>query len=227
MKLWRWRIVRSWGGGKAGFTLVEMVVIVSILGMLAAVLLPAFSNAREQARQVSCASKLFQIGLGIRQYVADYNGYYPLAIHTIPNCTWVDRLYPYYVHLPEVFECPSSNASYVPGCPGPTSSDLNADPVVGAYAMNDLRQGKPTLPISRFRHPESTIIVLDGRGMAGFVNPGRNPINSTKDLTSAGVVIRHGTGDNLLFADQHVKWRRLEAMLDRNLWLMADPPASP
>src|ERR1043166_4666487 len=54
-----------------GFTLIELLVVISIIALLAAILFPVFSKARENARRASCQSNLKQIGLGILQYAQD------------------------------------------------------------------------------------------------------------------------------------------------------------
>ena len=56
-----------------GFTLIELLVVVAIIALLAAILFPAFARARENARRVSCASNLKQIGIAWMMYAQDYD----------------------------------------------------------------------------------------------------------------------------------------------------------
>ena len=50
---------------RSAFTLVELLVVISVIGILAAVLFPVFALARENARRTSCASNLKQLALGV------------------------------------------------------------------------------------------------------------------------------------------------------------------
>ena len=62
---------------RSAFTLIELLVVIAIIAILAAILFPVFARARENARRSSCTSNLKQIGIGILQYVQDYDETYP------------------------------------------------------------------------------------------------------------------------------------------------------
>ena len=60
---------------RSGFTLVELLVVISIIAVLAAILLPVLNKAREAAHAATCRNNLQQVGQGVQMYSNDYNGY--------------------------------------------------------------------------------------------------------------------------------------------------------
>ncbi|MHB0998397.1 MAG: type II secretion system protein [Armatimonadota bacterium] len=62
-----------------GFTLIELLVVIAIIAILAAILFPVFSSARESARRTSCISNLKQLGIAISMYKEEYDSTWPAA----------------------------------------------------------------------------------------------------------------------------------------------------
>jgi prepilin-type N-terminal cleavage/methylation domain-containing protein/prepilin-type processing-associated H-X9-DG protein len=92
-----------------GFTLIELLVVIAIIALLAAILFPVFGRARESARRTSCASNLKQVGVGLIQYMSDFDGWMPGSEQLIEGTqlrSWPSQMFSY-VKNSQVFQCPS------------------------------------------------------------------------------------------------------------------------
>src|ERR1700733_15695795 len=69
---------------RRGFTLVELLVVISIIAVLIAILLPAITRAQSAARRTACMSNLHQIGIAIVNYTDESGGYIPYGPNALP-----------------------------------------------------------------------------------------------------------------------------------------------
>jgi prepilin-type N-terminal cleavage/methylation domain-containing protein/prepilin-type processing-associated H-X9-DG protein len=114
---------------KKGFTLIELLVVIAIIAILAAILFPVFAKAREKARQISCASNMKQLALGLLQYNQDNDESMPTT-NIIWGGGWAGEVYPY-VKSKGVYACPDDSTNPLSSHPGGTP---NATRV--SYALN-------------------------------------------------------------------------------------------
>jgi prepilin-type N-terminal cleavage/methylation domain-containing protein/prepilin-type processing-associated H-X9-DG protein len=95
---------------RKAFTLIELLVVIAIIAILAAILFPVFSQAREKARQATCLSYKKNIGTAWSMYAQDYDERLPLfVVFNVPEGTWGTHviLQPYCRNR-QIFSCPTA-----------------------------------------------------------------------------------------------------------------------
>jgi prepilin-type N-terminal cleavage/methylation domain-containing protein/prepilin-type processing-associated H-X9-DG protein len=85
-----------------GFTLVELLVVVSIIALLLGILIPALSRARDQARGIACRSNLHQIGVAWMIALENNDGQIPFTRQTHRSPSWIDLLNAEFDNLPNL-----------------------------------------------------------------------------------------------------------------------------
>jgi prepilin-type N-terminal cleavage/methylation domain-containing protein/prepilin-type processing-associated H-X9-DG protein len=214
-----------------GFTLIELLVVIAIISLLAAILFPVFAQAREKARQTSCASNERQIGLAMLQYVQDFDEAMPQSYYgstgdsdLTANYKWMDAVYPY-VKNEQVFDCPSDAQS--PPYHYRTGEDFGSYGLNGAYGSPGDSQTPPRSALTASYHyvvlqsmvavPATTVWVTDNNNAATAANTGgsqgffwtnwtQNPtITPANPPQLNNIVARHQGHVNVLYCDGHVK----------------------
>lgn len=203
------------GRNTLGFTLIELLVVIAIIAILAAILSPVFARARENARRASCQSNLKQIGLGIMQYVQDYDEHYPVRYYNNwPSGHeegWSYLLQPY-LKSTQILQCPSE-----PTSPGATfDSDGYTDYWYSDY-IGRTGQVAGTAGVSAATFTAVSLTVMNGDGEKAVSNLGMHWDDWTNYVLVLGTAAtrytaarRHLDGANYAFADGHVKWLRPE-----------------
>ena len=207
---------------RKAFTMVELLVVIAIIALLAAILFPVFSRARENARRSSCQSNLKQIGLGMLQYTQDYDERY--AMYKVVGGTgeagspygWADAIQPY-LKSSQVFQCPSDTLA------PPTLAPLPKQVGYCDYVYNVALGSQPSAvapatgagaSLSALENAPLTMMFMDARndndtqasnnGSARMTTRGGGGVGLA--MASNFDATRHLDGANLAFADGHVKW---------------------
>ena len=180
------------------FTLIELLVVIAIIAILASMLLPSLSKAKERALTAQCTSQLKQMGYAMQMYGDDENGHLPAAHGSVPwtntaPIPWMRPLVDYY-RATNVLRCPSMSRFYAKS---PYSYFLgNRTIFVQTGAPGVLKLGSITM---------ASQYILSGDCNWPFDPTDADPDNYSQDTLFSFTSPAHLGAVNILFADGHVK----------------------
>jgi len=225
----------SWNHEKSAFTLIEILIVIAIIAILAALLLPALSTAKAKGLRISCMNNLRQLGLSMRLFVDDNNGRFLPRVHTN---RWPAALRESYRDL-HLLRCPSDG-------PNPATRQDSKDPAdlaprsyilngwddyfqaLGPQVWNRYHDGDPGLTLSenKIAQPSATI-VLGEKDYASvhfymdfvFYDDLKQLDQSKHSTGHTDVNGKSGGGSNHAFVDGSVRFLKFNRAFDPvNMW---------
>ena len=205
---------------EASFTLIELLVVIAIIAILASMLLPALSKAREKAKGINCTSQLKQMGLANQVFVNDNDGriamaYAPGLFNTINDeWCWYQQLYPY-LNNSKVFICPSGVEASLSVRTGTSDGvDTDGDGVkedfetnygmnarIGGYDDGTNTIGICYSKLFKFKKPSKTVYIMDYHHNILFLEGNLHPTVGVAGIQP--YVFRHSSFANGSFLDGH------------------------
>jgi len=192
------------------FTLIELLIVVSIIIILMSMLLPALGKAREKGRTILCAKNAATLGQCLNMYADDNNGYY------MRNCAESNYNHGWYHPSASTFPSYYGNKSYydmfkvniVTDCP---SREVGYGASIGLHIDYGYNYEMSLKKISGIANPTQKITFFDSNLYFCSTN------SASSWYWQSGILpLVHNSGFNAVFADGHVKWNRPSQIQDSN-----------
>jgi prepilin-type N-terminal cleavage/methylation domain-containing protein len=224
------------------FTLIELLVVIAIIAILASLLLPALSRAKESAKRIQSQSDIRQLGFSVVMFADDHDGYYPprlgdwdviKSLSKVPTKAgassnyWPLQLQPYYVETKILF-CPSDiQAPENFGKSSPFAA-LNAKRSYIFNGFNDYFKGRPpdgkAMPESAIKEPSDTVLFGEKDAQSGhwwmdyWQGDDYLELDQTRHMKGPN---GSGGGSVYAFADGSARYLRFGESLDPvNMWFV-------
>jgi prepilin-type N-terminal cleavage/methylation domain-containing protein len=163
-----------------GFSLIELLVVITIIVILATMLFPLFEKIKERARATVCSNNLRQLGMALIMYMNDWEGCLNLNSGEIYNSDqntfypnyWYYLLYPKYVKSPESFGCPTVTGKYT--IPEEAPGTVYRTYLMVAYLCDGPKRKK----IMNYTQHDKIVLLTDSKIMIRLIPPPPfNPLN--------------------------------------------------
>ncbi|MEM0966975.1 MAG: type II secretion system protein [Verrucomicrobiota bacterium] len=213
----------------SGFSLVELLVTITVVGLLAAITVPAVQGIRLSAQQAECASNMRQIGSALLLYAASNDHKLPETSHTAAaGRTWIYTIADYLGNSDEVRICPVDPKGEERLAAGGTSYILNSFLFVPQYDPFGRPIGGASNNISLIENPARTMmafVISDSQGVGDAndhthsqgwtswsavtrdISPNRFALGRSSNSTSGS--------SNYLYADGHVEKHEATSLKER------------
>ena len=217
----------------SAFTLIELLVVIAIIGLLASMLLPTLSKAKERAKRTQCLSQVRQIQLAIQMYADDHDDYLPPRSYQ-SGAVWMDRMQSYHQN-PSVLRCPMDR--------GETRTSYLFNGFLDYFAMESFHGdwdsffgaykagGFPGMKLTSVPEPSNTILIgerktdSDGDAYMDIWPPeyGSDHLTEVAHGKHGADATGRGGGSNYGFVDGSARYLKFgEAFSPLNLWAVTE-----